>query len=158
MLPLLQTKITHIKEGFDFLGRNVRRYSHGKLWVKPSKKNGCTFPEKVRSHVKKSLSAPAWLLITDLNRMIRGWAMYHRHVKSTRIFSSVDRAIFIALWRWALRQHPREGKRWLTRHYFARRSGRLRCFFGNRRRGGNKKTVWLFHATCLRFSIYTKVK
>lgn len=26
-----KTKITHIEEGFDFLGQNVRRYSHGKL-------------------------------------------------------------------------------------------------------------------------------
>ena len=96
-----KTKITHIEEGFDFLGQNVRRYSHGKLWVKPSKKNIHTFLEKVRSHVKRSLHAPAWRLATDLNLMIRGWALYHRHVKSTRTFSSVDRAIFIALWRWA---------------------------------------------------------
>ncbi len=42
-----KTKITHIEEGFDFLGQNVRRYSHGKLWVKPSKKNIQTFLEKV---------------------------------------------------------------------------------------------------------------
>ncbi len=125
-----KTKITHIEDGFDFLGQNVRRYSHGKLWVKPSKKNIHTFLEKVRSHVKKSLHAPAWRLVTDLNRMIRGWALYHRHVKSTRIFSSVDRAIFIALWRWALRRHPRKGKRWLMRRYFARRGGRSWCFFG----------------------------
>ena len=154
-----KTKITHIEEGFDFLGQNVRRYSHGKLWVKPSKKNIHTFLEKVRSLVKKSLHAPAWRLATELNRMIRGWALYHRHVKSTRIFSSVDRAIFIALWRWALRWHPRKGKRWLMRRYFARRGGRSWCFFGSRRKpDGSKMVVWLFHATSLPFSIYTKVK
>ncbi len=153
-----KTKITHIEDGFDFLGQNVRRYSHGKLWIKPSKKNIHTFLEKVRSHVRKSLHAPAWRLVTDLNRMIRGWALYHRHVKSTRIFSSVDRAIFIALWRWALRRHPRKGKRWLMRRYFARRGGRSWCFFGNRKRDGNKETVWLFHATSLPFHLYTKVK
>ena len=154
-----KTKITHIEEGFDFLGQNVRRYSHGKLWVKPSKKNIHTFLEKVRSLVKKSLHAPAWRLATELNRMIRGWALYHRHVKSTRIFSSVDRAIFIALWRWALRRHPRKGKRWLMRRYFARRGGRSWCFFGSRRKpDGSKMVVWLFHATSLPFSIYTKVK
>ena len=137
-----KTKITHIEEGFGFLGQNVRRYSHGTLWVKPSKKNIHTFLEKVRSHVKKLLSAPAWRLITDLNRMIRGWAMYHRHVKSTRIFSSVDRAILTALWRWALRRHLRKGKRWLMRRYFARRGGRSWCFFGNRKREGSKEIVW----------------
>ena len=135
-----KTKITHIEEGFDFLGQNVRRYSHGKLWVKPSKKNIHTFLEKVRSHVKKSLSAPAWRLITDLNRMVRGWAhvspsrQEHAHLQQRRL-----RAIFIALWRWALRRHPRKGKRWLMRRYFARRGGRSWCFFGSRRKlKGNK--------------------
>jgi RNA-directed DNA polymerase len=154
-----KTKITHIEEGFDFLGQNLRRYSHGKLWIKPSKKNIHTFLEKVRSLVKKSLHAPAWRLITELNRMIRGWALYHRHVKSKRIFSSVDQAIFISLWRWALRRHPRKGKRWLMRRYFARRGGRSWCFFGSRRKkDGTKEVVWLFHATSLPFSIYTKVR
>jgi len=71
-LSVEKTKITHIEEGFDFLGQNVRRYSHGKLWVKPSKKNIHTFLEKVRSQVKKAQAAPAWRLATDLNRMIRG--------------------------------------------------------------------------------------
>ena len=84
----------------------MHRYSHGKLRIKPSKKNIHTFIEKVRSHVKKAQAEPAWRLATDLNRMSRGWAMYHRHVKSTRVFSSVDRAIFIALWRWACKRHP----------------------------------------------------
>lgn len=154
-----KTTITHIEEGFDFLGQNVRRYSHGKLWIKPSKRNIHTFLEKVRSHVKDAQAEPAWRLATDLNRMIRGWAMYHRHVKSTRIFSSVDCAIFKALWRWARKRHPRKGKRWVMRKYFARRGGRSWCFFGvNRKRDGAKETVWLFHATSLPFHPYTKVR
>jgi RNA-directed DNA polymerase len=154
-----KTKTTHIEEGFDFLGQNVRRYSHGKLWITPSKKNLHTFLEKVRSHVKKAQAEPAWRLVTDLNRMLRGWAMYHRHVKSTRVFSSVDHAIFKALWGWARRRHPRKGKRWLMRRYFARRGGRSWCFFGSKRKpDGTKETVWLFHATSLPFHLYTKVK
>lgn len=67
-----KTKITHIEEGFDFLGQNMRRYCQGKLWIKPSKKNIHTFLEKVRSLVRKSQAAPAWRMITELNRMIRG--------------------------------------------------------------------------------------
>ena len=154
-----KTTITHIEDGFDFLGQNVRRYSHGKLWIKPSKKNIHTFLEKVRSHVKKAQAAPAWRLTSELNLMIRGWAMYHRYAKSKRIFSSVDCAIFKALWRWARKRHPRKGKRWVARKYFARRGGRSWCFFGvNRKRDGTKDVVWLFHATSLPSHMYTKVK
>ncbi|MEG6757875.1 reverse transcriptase domain-containing protein, partial [Pseudomonas aeruginosa] len=68
-----KTKITHIDEGFDFLGQNVRKYN-GKLLIKPSKANVATFLEKVRSAVKgnKALDQPR--LIRMLNPMIQGWA------------------------------------------------------------------------------------
>ncbi|MBG4648514.1 group II intron reverse transcriptase/maturase, partial [Pseudomonas aeruginosa] len=54
-----KTKITHIDDGFDFLGQNVRKYN-GKLLIKPSKANVATFLEKVRSAVKgnKALDQP----------------------------------------------------------------------------------------------------
>ncbi len=43
-----KTKITHISEGFDFLGQHLRKY--GKLLlVMPSKKNAHAFSEKVRA-------------------------------------------------------------------------------------------------------------
>ncbi len=61
-----------LRRGSTFLSQNVRRYSHGKLWTKPSKKNTHTFLEKVRSHVKEPLNAPTWRLATELNRMTRG--------------------------------------------------------------------------------------
>jgi len=33
-----KTVITHVEQGFDFLGQNVRKYPNGKLLIKPSKK------------------------------------------------------------------------------------------------------------------------
>ncbi|HIH4326836.1 TPA: group II intron reverse transcriptase/maturase, partial [Pseudomonas aeruginosa] len=81
-----KTKITHIDDGFDFLGQNVRKYN-GKLLIKPSKANVATFLEKVRSAVKgnKALDQPR--LIRMLNPMIRGWANYHQHVVSKATFA-----------------------------------------------------------------------
>src|SRR6188474_771271 len=37
-----KTSITHIDDGFDFLGQNVRRYKN-KVLLKPSRKNVKTF-------------------------------------------------------------------------------------------------------------------
>src|SRR3546814_3654324 len=48
-----KTKITHIDDGFDFLGFNVRKYD-GKLLIKPAKKNVSAFLGKVREFVKRS--------------------------------------------------------------------------------------------------------
>src|SRR5437879_12148124 len=45
-----KTLITHIEDGFDFLGQHVRKYN-GKLIIKPSKKNVKAFLEKVRKVV-----------------------------------------------------------------------------------------------------------
>ena len=46
-----KSKITHVAEGFDFLGQNVRKYN-GKLIIKPSVKNTKAFLTKVRAVVK----------------------------------------------------------------------------------------------------------
>jgi RNA-directed DNA polymerase len=84
-----KTRITHIEDGFDFLGQNVRKYA-GKLLIKPARKNVKAFLGKVRHIVKANKQATAANLIAQLNPMIRGWANYHRHVVSKRTFHHVD--------------------------------------------------------------------
>lgn len=46
-----KTVITHIDEGFDFLGQNVRKYG-GKILIKPAKDNVQAFLAKVRGIIK----------------------------------------------------------------------------------------------------------
>ena len=112
-----KTSITHIEDGFDFLGQNVRKYN-GLLLIRPSKKNIKTFLAKIRKVIKGNPSLPAGKLVLVLNPLIRGWAQYHRYVASKATFNSVDHAIFEALWRWAKRRHPRKGRKWIARKYF----------------------------------------
>ena len=85
-----KTVITHVEKGFDFLGQNVRRYPNGKLLIKPSKKNVKTFLDGIRQTIRNARGMSAADLIDLLNPKIRGWANYHRHVVSSRTFSSVD--------------------------------------------------------------------
>ncbi len=112
-----KTIITHIKSVFDFLGQNVRKYQE-KLLIKPSKESVQELTAKVRKIVKENPQAPAGLLIVQLNPIIGGWALYHRHVASKETFNSVDHAIFQMLWRWAKRRHPNKGRRWVKDKYF----------------------------------------
>ena len=51
-----KTKITHISEGFDFLGQNVRKYG-GKLLIKPSARNVKAFLDRVRETIRANRSA-----------------------------------------------------------------------------------------------------
>jgi RNA-directed DNA polymerase len=112
-----KTVITHIDQGFDFLGQNVRKYN-GKLLIKPSRKSVKALLLKVRSLIKKHRMAPQSRLLEILNPIIRGWANYHRHVVSKETFSKVDHLIWRALWNWARFRHPNKGHRWIMRKYF----------------------------------------
>ena len=74
-----KTRITHIDDGFDFLGWNFRKYS-GKLLIKPSKKNAQAFYRKVAETISGNKTVKQGDLIRLLNPMLRGWAQYHRPV------------------------------------------------------------------------------
>ena len=128
-----KTLITHIEEGFDFLGQNVRKYQMGKqhkLLITPSKKNVKAFLEKVREIVKANKALSAGKLIEKLNPMIRGWANYHRHIVSNKAFSSVDAMIYQAIRRWMNRRHRGKSEAWKTKKYFTTIQGDNWVFFG----------------------------
>ena len=112
-----KSKITHIEDGFDFLGHNIRKYD-GVLLIKPAKANVQNFLREIRDLIKSAGAAKTEIMIYRLNSKIRGWANFYRHVVSSRTFSYVDNQIYHALWRWMLKRHPNKGKVWLYRKYF----------------------------------------
>jgi len=84
-----KTCITHIEDGFDFLGQNLRRHDR-KVLTTPSKKNMHAFFEKVRGAIKRNSTAKQANLIGILNPIIRGRANYHRHIVSVSVPESGD--------------------------------------------------------------------
>lgn len=154
-----KTLITNLSAGFDFLGQNVRRYPNGKLLIKPARKSIESLLNKVKEIVRMHQAAPAHLLITRLNPIIRGWAAYHRHVVSKRIFAYVDFRIFEYLWRWAQARHPRKGLRWTKRKYFERIGTRDWLFFGDQQAVEDSVLrLRLFHASTVRIMRHVKVR
>ena len=114
-----KTLITHIDNGFNFLGFNVRKYK-GKLLIKPARDNVTAFLNNIREIVKSRDSIKTEDLINLLNAKIIGWANYYKHVVSKAIFSKVDSQIFSIIWRWAKRRHPNKSKSWIQSKYFCR--------------------------------------
>lgn len=112
-----KTLITHIDEGFDFLGKNIRKYN-GKLLIKPSKISIKSFLEKVRSIIKSKKSVNQERLIRKLNPVIRGWVNNQRFVVSSEVFSRVDYEIYKCLWQWAKRRHNKKGHKWIAKRYW----------------------------------------
>jgi RNA-directed DNA polymerase len=66
-----KTLITHIDNGFDFLGWNFRKYN-GKLLVKPSKKSIDKVTEKISDVIKRGRAWKQGDLIHTLNPVITG--------------------------------------------------------------------------------------
>ncbi|MEI5998900.1 group II intron reverse transcriptase/maturase [Paraburkholderia bengalensis] len=112
-----KTRVTHIDDGFDFLGWNFRKYS-GKLLIKPSKKNAQAFYRKVAETISGNKTAKQGDLIQLLNPMLRGWAQYHRPVSAKQTYSRMEHLIFRKLWRWSKRRHPQKSAVWVKQKYF----------------------------------------
>lgn len=112
-----KTVITHINDGFDFLGQNIRKYN-GKLLIKPSKNSKKAFMKKIRDIIGNNKTATQEMLIRKLNPVIRGWVNYHRFAVSSEAFGWIDYQIFKALWSWAKRRHKRKGGKWIAAKYW----------------------------------------
>ncbi len=122
-----KTCITHIEQGFDFLGQNLRKYG-GKLLIKPSKKNLHAFMEKVRGEIRSNRATKQEHLIGQLNPVIRGWAYYHRHIEAGSTFWKVKNDLWHLLWRWAKRRHPNKNSAWIANRYWHWSAGCSWCF------------------------------
>src|SRR5262249_13546110 len=119
-----KTRITHIEDGFDFLGQTIRRHRNGKVFIKPSKRSVKSFLAKVQETIDSSGGMTAGELIRRLNQQIKGWTMYHRYAVSKRIFGAVDHRIYWRLRQWCRRRHRSKGWGWIRKKYFQRAGNR----------------------------------
>lgn len=151
-----KTRITHITEGFDFLGQNVRKYDTA-LMIKPAKKSIKSLLDKVRGIIEGSKAVTQEMLIRLLNPVIRGWAMYHRHVVAKQTFSFIDAHIWRMLWQWAKRRHPNKNLGWIKSRYF-RTIGHTAWNFATRgSAGGTTVGTELFVASTVAITRHVKV-
>ena len=112
-----KTKITHINDGFDFLGFNVRKYN-GKCLTKPKKDSIESIYSTIRQCVTSHKMVTQKMLIQLIKPKIRGWANFFRHAASKRTFALLDDKMFKLLWKWAKRRHPNKSLHWVKAHYF----------------------------------------
>ena len=118
-----KTVISHIRDGFTFLGQTFRKRGK-KLHIKPSAEGVLALRRKVGALIRKYVSAPMEALIKELNQTLRGWASYHRHVVSSEVFSRIDTYVFEQLWRMLRKRHPRKSKQWLFKKYWTAGEGK----------------------------------
>jgi RNA-directed DNA polymerase len=154
-----KTRITHIKNGFDFLGQTVRRFGNGKILIKPSKRSVQTFLSQIQETIDDSGSMTAGDLIRRLNQQIKGWTMYHRYAVSKRTFEVVDSRIFWKLMRWCRRRHRKKSWKWIKKKYFQRIGRRDWVFTGMIRDSrGQAWPIQLMHAAGVKVLRWVKIR
>ncbi len=152
-----KTHITHINQGFDFLGFNIRKYND-KLLIKPAKQNVLAFVRNIKAIIKKHATMAAGDLIGILNPKINGWGHFYRHCVASNTFSYVDSQIFKSLLSWAKRRHPNKSSTWIVRKYFLKGGRGIWGFFGKQRFGEQKLDVSLMRLANISIKRHLKIR
>jgi RNA-directed DNA polymerase len=149
-----KTVITHLKQGFDFLGFNIRTYK-GTLLIKPAEKKIKRFRQKIKDTLDKNKSADAATLIHKLNPVLRGWTNYYRYSCSSSTFAKLEHWMWEKLWRWACRRHGNKNSRWIKQKYFTRIGNNNWRFFGIDKNG---KKQLLINVNDVKIIKYIKIR
>ena len=152
-----KTLITHISEGFDFLGFNIRKYN-GKLLIKPSKKSCKKIGEKLHEIIFSNMAVTQSQLVERLNPVITGWGNYFKHVVSKEIFAAIDHMLVVQLKRWAFRRHTNKSHEWVKNKYFHTDGNRKWVFAETVEKDGGKKTFTLKKLSDIPITRHLKIK
>jgi len=136
-----KTRMVHTLEvndetspGFTFLGFNVvqkpkwvnmraaftKRKSNQKFitLITPSRDGIKRHKLKIKDIIQRSRGISQERLIQKLNPIIRGWALSKRSQISSKTFQDLDFYLFLHLWKWARKRHPKMSKYKLKEMYW----------------------------------------
>ena len=152
-----KTLITHISNGFDFLGFNIRKYN-GKLLIKPSRKSQKKIAEKLHEVIFSNKATSQCTLIDLLNPVVTGWGNYFRHAVSKEVFAKTDHILVGQLKRWAFRRHGRKSYSWVIDKYFKTVNNRAWTFTGSRKVNDTEQVFTLKRLADIPIVRHVKVK
>jgi group II intron reverse transcriptase/maturase len=118
-LAVEKTHVTHVNDGFNFLGFQVRRYVNGhdrpKLLVTPSAKAQQRLKTTIREMTARRRFRDTPLLkFSALNAVLRGWSTYYRHSNATAIAQDLDFWVNQRMFRWLQKRHRVTAHRIMT--------------------------------------------
>jgi RNA-directed DNA polymerase len=106
-----KTRVTDLREGFEFLGHRVRLKWHHQFGLMPRIEIPRHKQADLRRRVKRETrrdSLPSSLTdrLQRLNRLLRGWGNFYRFCTGAgAIFNHLDYYVGDRLWRWLMKKH-----------------------------------------------------
>lgn len=112
-----KTKITHVRDGFDFLGYHIRRDDKARnrrrigVFIKPAKKNLKRVCHKIKDMtLNKTINDDYLCKLKALNAVVKGWANYYRAVNPYASFEKLDRYSWLRLTKWLQKKYRLSSK------------------------------------------------
>ncbi|MBD0695866.1 group II intron maturase-specific domain-containing protein [Streptomyces sp. CBMA123] len=122
-LSVEKTRITHIEEGFDFLGWRIQRHrkkgtDQHYVYTYPARKSLRSVMAKTKELTgRQNVSLSLTTLLQRLNPVLRGWCAYFRPGVSNVTFCYLSHYAWMRVIRWMRRKHPRTTWKQLRRRY-----------------------------------------
>ncbi len=104
-----KTKITHVNEGFDFLGFHLQRVKPEGRWVvhlRPTEKGKQRVKEKIKDLTSRNWTwMDEYTRLTTLNAIVKGWAEYYRYTSLLEDIEDVTRYTWFRYLGWLQDKH-----------------------------------------------------
>lgn len=118
-LNMDKTRITHVNDGFIFLGHRIirKRSRYGDMRVVSTipKEKARNFAASLTALLSGNYSESKIDMVEILNRKLKGWAAFYQFVDfKAKVFSYIDRVVFWKLAHWLARKY-RKGIAYLMR-------------------------------------------
>jgi RNA-directed DNA polymerase len=124
-----KTVITHITDGFDFLGYHIFRCNRATdgniigVFMQPTEKGLKRIKQKIKEMTeKKTLNDDYLHKLEAINSLVGGWASYYRAVNPCRMFDKLDRYVWMRLRRWLQKKYHMSSYQ-VRKQYMRHRNG-----------------------------------
>jgi RNA-directed DNA polymerase len=141
-LNMEKTHITHVDDGFVFLGHRIirKRGSHGRLSVVTTipKEKAKTFARRLVEALSGNHEVAPVDMIESLNRQLMGWATFYKFTDFTaRTFRRIDTVVFWKLAHWLAQKYRSRIKPLMRKWYRAPENGQTKTWliYGRSNRG-----------------------
>jgi group II intron reverse transcriptase/maturase len=104
-----KTRITHVNDGFDFLGFHMRRCRPEGRWVvhlRPTKKSQQRVKRKIKALTSRNWTwMDEYTRLTTLNAIVKGWAEYYKHTSLVTDIEEITRFTWFRYLQWLRGKH-----------------------------------------------------
>lgn len=125
-----KTLITHVNDGFNFLGFHIRRTRPEGRWVihlRPTEKNKQRLKQRLKELTSRNWTwMDEFTRLTTLNRIVKGWCLYYRYTSLIYDLEEITRYTWFRYLQWLLRKYKGSRKHQLIRDKTATINNRTR--------------------------------